>query len=132
MIGLGVFFKILGTAAFAAAIAFLLAQLAENRSDFMVKKKKVFTGTINEEMLVLMAGIIITYVLCADQPVVIPNGYSAAVNIFQPELAVVLVSLGFGLLRPHTIHAVEDALAGVWMFGALFLFTSLGSCTWKQ
>jgi hypothetical protein len=126
-IGLGIFFKVLGTIMFVSLIAFLFAQLADNRSDFKVAGKKMFTSTMNEEALLLISAVLITYVLCSDNPVIVNNGYSVAENIFQPELGVVVVSLMFSQLRPLSIHAIEDILSSVWMIGALFLFTSLGS-----
>ncbi len=126
-IGLGIIFKLVGTAVFVFVIAFVFAQLAENRNEITFRGKSLFVGTVNEELLILMSAVLVTYVLTSDQPVVIPNGYSITANIFQPELGVVLVSLFYGQFRSRTIHKVEEGLLSVWMFAALFLFTSLGT-----
>jgi hypothetical protein len=68
-IGLGIIFKIVGTVLVAALIAFVFAQLADNRAEIKIREKPVFTGTVNEELLVLIAAVLVTYVLCSDQPV---------------------------------------------------------------
>ena len=33
----------------------------------------------------------------------------------------------YGHLRPGSVHALEGYLAAIWMFAALFLFTSIGA-----
>ncbi len=79
--------------AFALLIAYVFAQLAENRSTFTLAGKKVFTSTVNEELLFLLAAVLLTFVLTSESPTVIPNGYSNEEAIFQPDLGIITVAL---------------------------------------
>lgn len=125
LIGLGIFGKMLGSIVLAGVIAFCSAQLAANRKQ-MFFGRRVFTGTDQEELLFLLASVLLVYVLASNDPTVIWNGYSVENSFFQADLAVVAYAFFFAQLRPLNIHAVEDLLRKLWMFVSLFLFTSLG------
>lgn len=74
MIGLGIFVKLFGTIALALLIAYIFAQLAQNRNLYSAFGKPVFTGTDIEELLFVLAAVLIVYVLGNESPVTISNG----------------------------------------------------------
>lgn len=139
LILLGLFGKFVGTVLFAFVVAFLFAQLSRNRSNFSINGRFIFSGTDKEELLFLLSAVLLTYTLCDSNPVIIWDGYSSASPLLESNMAVIVMTAIYAQFRPIAIHQVEQSLSGLyflmfflsivelWMFGALFLFTTLGS-----
>ena len=123
----GLFAKFFGTIIFAFCVAFLFAQLAKNRGNFSALGRSFFTNNLKEELLLILASVLVIYAVCDSEPVVIYDGISHESALFQSDMAVIIMMFFYGQFRHNVIHELEHALGEIWMFGALFLFTTLGS-----
>ena len=123
----GFFGKFFGTILISFFLAFLFSQLARNRSNFSINGRSLFTGTDKEELLFIITAVLIIYSLCDSSPTIINNGYSWNSPFFQSDMAVIVMTIFYAQFRSIAISQIENTLAELWMFGALFLFTTLGS-----
>ncbi len=47
--------------------------------------------------------------------------------ILQRELGIIATACLYGHLRPQSIHLLEEYMASIWLFAAIYLFTSIGA-----
>eukprot|EP00405_Crypthecodinium_cohnii_P027652 CAMPEP_0206503540 /NCGR_PEP_ID=MMETSP0324_2-20121206/54794_1 /ASSEMBLY_ACC=CAM_ASM_000836 /TAXON_ID=2866 /ORGANISM="Crypthecodinium cohnii, Strain Seligo" /LENGTH=536 /DNA_ID=CAMNT_0053992225 /DNA_START=260 /DNA_END=1871 /DNA_ORIENTATION=- len=89
-------------------------------------KKPFFTGSAVEAFLIVLALAFGGFGLAE----VIPNGIAEGSHLFDPDLCVIAIGSSFAeFATPNLLHAVEGYLSGIWVFGAIILFSMLGSRT---
>lgn len=144
--------QVIVTLAVAALIANAFALLLGARKRIVWKKsgKRLFIGSAHEELLVVIAMAMVAYGVSYVIPVpqslasrqpdpnaatygsthgrMLAGGSGGFEPLVEADLSVVTTIFIFARLRPrHTVHRVEEGIAGIWTVGAIFLFVSLGS-----
>ncbi len=89
--------------------------------------KQVYLGNDKEEFLFVVAAALMVTALCSSFPLLISNGFSLTTPMFQSNMGVIAMVIFYAQMRPLSVHGVEEIMSSLWMFGSLFLFTSLGT-----
>eukprot|EP00930_Biecheleria_cincta_P094456 TRINITY_DN8557_c0_g1_i2.p1 TRINITY_DN8557_c0_g1~~TRINITY_DN8557_c0_g1_i2.p1 ORF type:complete len:557 (-),score=82.56 TRINITY_DN8557_c0_g1_i2:185-1855(-) len=126
--------RILITLAFGTIVGRLAANFISNRHGLKIPfsdTKVMFTGQAVEGFLFVLAISLAAFGLGfeGDGQLVLSMPYSSG-PLFQPELLVIVIGSVFAQKTdPEVLHGIENAMAGLWVFGQLVLFSMLGSRT---
>lgn len=111
-----------------AILGTLSGALIGRRTKLMIRGKKVFTGTTVEAFLLILGVCLVAYAVGHTEILAMPFADGEA--FFQPELFVIVTGSFFANASHHDLlEGVEQVVNGVWVFGALVLFSMIGSRT---